>query len=92
MKINKTIAESVVRQFLKDENNLNYRGYNLSYLRYVDEFVKGQYTFVYLYDDGTEFFTVEARNRKDGSTVFYVDYTLEEDAEIYKLIDGIPTR
>lgn len=87
MNLNKTIAETVMQQFLKDENYKDGEIYNLEKLKYLDEYVKNMYSFLYANSYGPEYYTVSYDD--DYGTIiiehdeYFVDYTLK---------DGIPKR
>lgn len=84
MNLNKTIAESVMQQYLKDENYL-YEEISEN-LKYLGEYIKDNYSFLYAAAYGPEYYTVSSDNDK----IITVNYN--EYFDDYILKDGKPTR
>lgn len=87
MKLNKTIAKSGMQQYLKDENSSFGEIYKLEKLKYLGEYVKGQYSFLYANTYGPDYYTVSYDHTYGSITIDHDEYFVD-----YILKDGKPTR
>lgn len=85
MKLNKTIAESVMQQYLKDENYL-YEEISEN-LKYLGEYIKDNYSFLYAAAYGPEYYTV---SYDDDYGTIIIEH--DEYFDVYTLKNGIPKR